>query len=98
VIPEATSAWLGRVLAGHTFEAEAEPLGGSSHSNHRVHVEGGGELLLRRFTDEERRDDPWYVAVDEVAALEVLEGLGVPVPRLVGSTPTDLSATARRCS
>jgi len=66
-----------------TFEVEEEPLAESSHSNHRVHVDGGEQLLLRRFTDDERRDDPWYVAVDEVAALAALEGLGVPVPRLV---------------
>jgi aminoglycoside phosphotransferase (APT) family kinase protein len=85
VIPAPTLAWLRRVLGRRRFDADGEPLGGSSHSNHRVHVEDGTEFLLRRFTDDERRDDPWYVAADEVAAFEALDGFGVPAPRLVAA-------------
>ena len=90
IIPEPTRAWLAQALGERRFEIAREPPADSSHTNHRITLDDGRELLLRRFTDADRGGDPWYVARDEVAALEALAGLGLPVPALVAA---DVDAT-----
>jgi aminoglycoside phosphotransferase (APT) family kinase protein len=69
------------------FDIEAEPLPDTSHTNHRITLDDGRRMLLRRLTDAERGDDPWYVARDEVAALVALSGSGIPVPGLLAADP-----------
>jgi hypothetical protein len=106
-IPAATLAWVERETGGRI--ARVEPMPEASHTNHHVTVETSGashELLLRRYTDGGLlRDDPWYQPADEVAALQVLEGVELPVPRLVagdvagerGDIPALLLTYCRGC-
>lgn len=62
----------------------------ASHMNHRLVVQTASStqlaFVLRRYTDEERLvGDPWYVPRDEVMALQTLESVDLPVPRLVAA-------------
>jgi aminoglycoside phosphotransferase (APT) family kinase protein len=91
-VPERTRRWLVDAIGTEDVETAPEPLADTSHTNHRVWI--GAEqraLLLRRFTDDELRADPWYSAVDEAAVLTSLAASGAPVPELVAA---DLDAVA----
>jgi Ser/Thr protein kinase RdoA (MazF antagonist) len=81
-----TLAWVERTVGP---VMAVEPMPEASHTNHRLVLESGAMLVLRRYTDEELRDgDPWYVPADEIAALRALEAVeGVPVPHLVAADP-----------
>lgn len=62
----------------------------AGHANHRLSVESAAgtriELVLRRYTDTGRlAADPWYRPDREVEALDALEGVDVPVPRLIAA-------------
>jgi aminoglycoside phosphotransferase (APT) family kinase protein len=89
-IPEATLDWVRSVIGHGSTIVAIEPMPEASHTNHRVTVATGkvvrAELVVRRYTNEElRAGDPWYVPADEVAVLEALERLNLPVPRLLAA-------------
>jgi aminoglycoside phosphotransferase (APT) family kinase protein len=87
-IPSPTLAWLAEQLGPGVEVAEVTELPPASHTNHRVRgvTSGGAELdlLLRRFTSDRLRQDPWYDPAAEAHALAAMETLGSPaVPRLI---------------
>lgn len=95
-IPPQTLAWVEREV-GPVRTAEAMPE--ASHTNHHLEVESSGgttlHAVLRRYTDGElRADDPWYVPADEIKALQALESVDVPVPRLVASDSDGIECDA----
>lgn len=51
-------------------------------------LSGALRLVLRRYHDATRADDPWYQPANEAAALRLLEPTPVPAPRLLAADLT----------
>ena len=84
-------AWIEDAVGRGARFVSAEAMPASSTEKHLIRVEHLGSivsLVLRRYTDAERLgSDPWYVVAHEARALELLEGTGVPAPRLFAVDP-----------
>lgn len=80
--PEAV-AWIERAAGDRVVGAERMPPSGTEQDV--VLLGSGRRLVLRRYTDRERSDDPWYVPANEVAALRLLADTPVPAPALVAA-------------
>ena len=84
------ASWIAGAVGRGSRVVRSEPMG--TNSTEMIAVDArdsrGGlhPLALRRFVDAERlANDPWYVPAYEATALELLEGSGVPAPRLLGA-------------
>ena len=79
-------AWIEDAVGRGARFVSAEAMPASSTEKHLIRVEHLASivsLVLRRYTDAERLgSDPWYVVAHEARASELLEGTGVPAPRL----------------
>jgi aminoglycoside phosphotransferase (APT) family kinase protein len=83
--PEAVT-WIERETGDRVVGSEPMPPSGTEKD---VVLLGSGRLLvLRRYTDRERYDDPWYVPANGAAALRMLVDTSVPAPELVAADPT----------
>jgi aminoglycoside phosphotransferase (APT) family kinase protein len=78
-------AWIERETGDRV--ADSEPMSPSGTEKDVVLLGSGRRLVLRRYTDRERFDDPWYVPANEAAALRMLAGTSVPAPELVAADP-----------
>ena len=74
-------AWIEREAGDRVVSSARMPPSGTEKD--MVLLGSGRRLVLRRYTDRERYDDPWYVPANEVAALRLLAGTSVPAPELV---------------
>jgi aminoglycoside phosphotransferase (APT) family kinase protein len=86
----AREAWLTTAVGDRTRIVATTRIGVSSTTMDAVDVADPRgrvhRLALRRFTDSDRlTTDPWYDPSNEAAALELLEGSGVPAPRLIAA-------------
>lgn len=82
--PEAV-AWIERETGDRV--ADSEPMPPSGTEKDVILLGSGRRLVLRRYTDRERFDDPWYVPANEAAALRMLADTPVPAPELVAADP-----------
>lgn len=80
--PEAV-AWIERETGDLVMGSETMAPSGTEKDV--VLLRSGRRLVLRRYTDRERSDDPWYAPANEVAALRMLAGTPVPAPELVAA-------------
>jgi aminoglycoside phosphotransferase (APT) family kinase protein len=84
-----TVAWAVRALgASEAVDVRLLHVGSTAVHILRVSLRGGAEtdFILRRFVDGQRlHSDPWYVPRHEATALELLETVSVPTPRLVAA-------------
>jgi aminoglycoside phosphotransferase (APT) family kinase protein len=85
--PAAALEWAGGVTGRRVVSAAAMS-GGMSTATHRLLLEGGDSIVMRRFVNR-----PWvqrdpYLAAREAAVLRHLESTAVPAPPLIGVDPS----------
>jgi aminoglycoside phosphotransferase (APT) family kinase protein len=79
----AVVAWVEREAGARVAGVERMPP--SATTKDVIRLDRAPRLVLRRYHDLERFDDPWYQPPNEVAALRLLGPTPVPAPRLVAA-------------